>query len=138
MKRNDLFTEKNYRILQLADEISNVMHEWKSQLNNIYTLSSGTLLNSEFGLVNETMYNENLILINENIKSIINTINSFDTFLQGRKECKYTNINNTLQSAISSHTSIYEKYNINIETNYVINNYISSYESELPQIFHIY
>lgn len=135
MERNGLFTEKDYIILQLANEISNVMHEWKSQLNNIYTMSSGTLLNSEYGLATDDMYNENLISINENIKSIINNINSFDSFLRGRKESKHLNIN-TLQRTICSGTFINEKYNINIETNYVITNHI--YESELQQIFHIY
>ncbi|RXJ90814.1 hypothetical protein CRV01_06605 [Arcobacter sp. CECT 8983] len=135
MNKNDLFTEKNYRILQLADEITHVINDWKSKLNKIYTMSSGTLVNSEVGLATDDMYNETLVSVNENIKSIINTINSFETFLCNGKEIKQFNINNTLQNIISSHTSTYKKHDITIETNYSTTNYIYGYENELSQIF---
>ncbi|RXJ66378.1 hypothetical protein CRV08_12920 [Halarcobacter ebronensis] len=135
MNKNDLFTEKNYRILQLADEITHAINEWKTKLNKIYTMSSGTLVNSEYGLVTESTYNETLVSINENIASIINTINSFETFLWDRKEIKQFNINNTLQNIVSSYTSIYKKYNISIETDYFTTIYIFGYENELSKIF---
>lgn len=135
MNKNDLFTEKDYRILQLADEMTHAINEWKNKLSNIYTMSSGTLLNSEYGSVTEDMYKETLVSINKNIKLMIKTINSFDTFLSDRKETKRFNINNTLQNIISSRSSLFEKHNISVETDYFSNNYILGYENELSQIF---
>ncbi|NVJ52714.1 MAG: hypothetical protein HWD90_03405 [Campylobacteraceae bacterium] len=135
MNKKDLFTKKDYRILQLADEMTHAINKWKTQLNKIYTMSSGVLVNSEYGSVTENVYNETLVLINEDIKSMLNTISSFDNFLSDRKEIKLFNINNTLQNIVSSHNYVYEKHNISVETDYLSSNYFVGYEGELSQIF---
>ena len=75
MNKNYLLNKNDNRILQLADVMQNVMAECKNPLNNIYTISSGVLLNSEIGLSDEHTYKSTLITINENIKNIINSIN---------------------------------------------------------------
>ncbi len=131
MNKNDLFSEKDSRILQLTD----VMNECKTSLNKIYNISSGTLLNSEHNLVTEYMYTDTLIKINENIKSIINTINYFDIFISDKKKLKSFNINNTLQNILSFLTPLLKKYNISIKTDCFTANYIIGYENELSQIF---
>ncbi|XPV70479.1 MAG: hypothetical protein ACNI25_07825 [Halarcobacter sp.] len=135
MNKNDLFSEKDSRILQLADVMTNVMDECKTSLSKIYTISSGTLLNSEHNLVTEYMYTDTLIKINENIKSIINTINYLDIFISSKKEIKSFNINSTLQNILSFLTPLLKKHNISIKTDCFTANYIIGYENELSQIF---
>ena len=135
MDKNNLLNKKDNRILQLADVMQNVMAECKNPLNNIYTISSGVLLNSEIGLSDEDTYINTLKTINENIKNIINSINYFDIFLLDKEEVKTFNINNALQNAISIHNQSLKKYKISIETDYLCNSNFSGYENELTQIF---
>ncbi|MGB5918678.1 hypothetical protein [Arcobacter sp.] len=135
MKENNLLSKEDYRILQLANVMQNVMSECKNPLNKIYTMSSGTLLNAEMGLINEESYKETLITINENIKSILNGISYFDIFLSNKDELKSFNINNALQNAISMHNVIFTKYKILVKTNYLANSNFTGYENELTQIF---
>lgn len=115
--------------------MTNVMDECKTSLSKIYTISSGTLLNSEHNLVTEYMYTDTLIKINENIKSIINTINYLDIFISSKKEIKSFNINSTLQNILSFLTPLLKKHNISIKTDCFTANYIIGYENELSQIF---
>ncbi|MGB7401497.1 MAG: hypothetical protein WA916_02910 [Arcobacter sp.] len=135
MNKNYLLNKKDNRILQLADVMQNVMAECKNPLNNIYTISSGVLLNSEIGLSDENTYKSTLITINENIKNIINSINYFDIFLSDKEELKTFNINNTLQNVISMHNQLLKKYKISVNTNYLANSHFTGYENELTQIF---
>lgn len=135
MKENNFLNKKNNRILQLADVMQNVMAECKNPLNNIYTISSGVLLNSEIGLSDEDTYINTLKTINENIKNIINIINYFDIFLSDKEEVKTFNINNTLQNAISIHNQFLTKYKISVKTDYLATSHFTGYENELTQIF---
>jgi hypothetical protein len=135
MNKNYLLNKKDNRILQLADVMQNVMVECKNPLNNIYTISSGVLLNSEIGLSDENTYKSTLITINENIKNIINSINYFDIFLSDKEELKTFNINNALQNVISMHNQLLKKYKISVNTNYLANSHFTGYENELTQIF---
>tara|TARA_R110002033_G_scaffold137842_2_gene176960 strand:+ start:13139 stop:13831 length:693 start_codon:yes stop_codon:yes gene_type:complete len=135
MNKNYLLNKKDNRILQLADVMQNVMAECKNPLNNIYTISSGVLLNSEIGLSDEHTYKSTLITINENIKNIINSINYFDIFLSDKEELKTFNINNALQNVISMHNQLLKKYKISVKTNYLATSHFTGYENELTQIF---
>lgn len=130
-----MLNNKGYGILQLADVMQDVMNKCKNPLNKIYTMSSGTLLKSELGLINEDIYKETLITINEDIKRILNGISFFDKFLSNKEDIKLFNINNVLENLTSLYNHSFKKYNISIKTNYLSNSDFVGCENELTQIF---
>lgn len=78
MKEYNPLANNQTKLLDEKELIQNNIYKWKEQLYAIYTMSSGTLLHSEFGLAHEQMYKDTLEGVNKNIKELINKLEDFD------------------------------------------------------------
>lgn len=79
MHNYKFLTFEDFKEQKLKTMIQNIIDEWKHPLYEIYTMSTGTLLNNEIGYADEDMYKDTLEKTNCKIKKLIMSIHTFNT-----------------------------------------------------------
>lgn len=95
------FNKKSQKLLQAAEVMQNIMHQWKQPLYAIYTLSSGTLLKRELGLCKEEHYKETLESINQNIEHLLTTMNYFNDFIHQKNYVQPFSLKQSILNSIN-------------------------------------
>lgn len=79
MHNYNFLTQEEFKIQELKKMIQKATNEWKYPLYEIYTMSTGTLLNIEIYKTDETMYKDTLEKTNKKIEHLISIIDNFNT-----------------------------------------------------------
>lgn len=95
------FNKKSQKMLQIAEVMQNIMHQWKQPLYAIYTLSSGTLLKRELGICKEEHYKETLESINHNIEHLLTTMNYFNAVIHQKNYVQPFSLRQSIQNSIN-------------------------------------
>ncbi len=75
----NFLTQEEFKLQELKKKIQKTTNEWKYPLYEIYTMSTGTLLNIETCKVDELMYKNTLEITNKKIKHLISIIDTFNS-----------------------------------------------------------
>ncbi|WP_419770035.1 MAG: hypothetical protein ACNI3C_11965 [Candidatus Marinarcus sp.] len=133
MQKNNLLKEKNF--LHAAEVMQNLIAQWEEQLNLMYIQSSGSLLNLEMGLFDESIYKETLETINENIKQLISTMKYFNDYFNKSNEITFFNLENCIQNSLTLLQLFLKKSKIIVYTTYSTHIEICGVETEMMQVF---
>ncbi|WP_428025335.1 hypothetical protein [Arcobacter sp.] len=126
---------KNKTKYDLEEKIVNVLSNLlKEPLYQLFTMSSGTLLNAEMNLANEKMYKETLELVSKNTKEIIETIDIFINSLNDEIEESF-NLGNCIQTMTKLIQPFLKSNNIFVHINYSYDIKIVGIEVKLIQVF---
>lgn len=126
---------KEYKTLGVEVFIQNVIDDCIKSLYEVYTMSSGTLVNYEMGLANEVMYKKTLDISNKKINQLIKTMNDISKILDNRNNKKVFNIRDCVKDTIALMYPLLGKYNLKIETHFDENSSRDSIEIDLTHLF---
>ena len=136
VEKNRLFQEKLFKADKLAsmgEMMSNIAHQWRQPLSMISTVATGTKIQKELEMLEDSVLVENMELINKNAQYLSETINDFRNFIKGDRKIRIYDLSSTINNFLHIIESTVKKGNLNIIFDLEDNIRINGYPNELIQ-----
>jgi PAS domain S-box-containing protein len=72
------------KMVAMGEMIGNIAHQWRQPLTTISTKATGSIVQKELGQLSDTMFIENMEVINTNTQYLSETIDTFRDFIKGK------------------------------------------------------
>ncbi|MEA3354664.1 MAG: ATP-binding protein [Campylobacterota bacterium] len=101
IEKQSKFIINQTKMAALGEMISNIAHQWRQPLSVISSAASGMKFQSEYGLLNDKILNENCDIIMTNTKYLSQTIDDFKDFIKGDKIKHRFNIKDVINKSLN-------------------------------------
>ncbi len=128
-REKDKYIFLQSRLAQMGEMLSMISHQWRQPLSIISTIVIKMQLSNE-----NKVFNKYLDDINNYVQYLSNTLNDFRNFYKPNKKIINIDITSPINDALNIITPSLKKDNINLKTNFISNQNIDTYSSELTQV----
>ncbi|MGB5791844.1 PAS domain-containing protein, partial [Poseidonibacter sp.] len=129
-----LFFEQS-KMASMGEMIGNIAHQWRQPLSVISTISTGAVLNKEFGLLSDEMFVKDMDIINKNVQYLSRTIDDFRNFIKGDRTASSFFIKDCIDSFLHLIEGSKKSNNINMVLDIKDDIKLYAYPNELIQCF---
>ncbi|MCK5294327.1 MAG: GHKL domain-containing protein [Arcobacteraceae bacterium] len=95
------FIQEQSKNAQMGEMIGNIAHQWRQPLSVISTGATGMLMQKEYGMLTDEIFNKSCNLINDNANFLSDTIDTFRDYIKEKKELKEVVLQDRLNNAIN-------------------------------------
>jgi len=126
---------KSEKMAAMGEMIGNIAHQWRQPLSVISTASTGMLMQKEYGILEDEIFEKSCTAINSNAQYLSKTIDDFRNFIKGDRNKKIFNLKEDINSFMVLVEGTIKTHNLNMILDIDENIQINGYENELVQCF---
>jgi len=134
-RQTELLKEQE-KLAVLGEMFGNIVHQWRQPLSAISAISNGIKIKSHLGTLDESAVDESAESIEQSVRYLTNTIGTFKTYVQGKKEFKHYPIQDEIKNVITIMQPMIKTQNITLITNLdeTEDIYVDMVTNELAQV----
>ncbi len=132
-QKKDKIIAEQEKMASMGEMIGNIAHQWRQPLSVISVGASGMLTLKRFGTLDDEMFEETCIAINENAQYLSNTIEDFRSFIKGDNIEETFNVSEVLEKSLKMLEGTFKNNQINVIKDIDVDIEISSYPNLLIQ-----
>jgi len=113
-RRKDFELMEASKMVQMGEMIGNIAHQWRQPLSLISTISTGVIVNKEFGILKDEDLIKNMNKINDSSQYLSETIDTFRDFIKDKKVLKKQILQENICNSIAIVGTVLKDVNIEL------------------------